>query len=65
MSAGVTVGSAWTALKEAYYGEYSDKMLLIDYDLLTQHPERAIELLYQFLGYKAFANDFDNIGYHP
>tara|TARA_B110000211_G_scaffold41389_1_gene42971 strand:- start:3056 stop:3877 length:822 start_codon:yes stop_codon:yes gene_type:complete len=64
MSAGGTVGSAWTALKEAYYGAYSDKMLLIDYDLLTQHPERAIELLYQFLGYEAFKHDFDNIEYH-
>jgi sulfotransferase len=61
MSAGATVGSSWSALKEAYSG----RMLLIDYDLLTQQPQRDIELLYQFLGYKAFAHDFDNIGYHP
>lgn len=42
------VGSAWTALKEAYYGEYSERLLLIDYDLLTQHPKRSMELIYQF-----------------
>ncbi|TMP23833.1 sulfotransferase family protein, partial [Pseudoalteromonas rubra] len=27
------VGSAWTALKEAYYGEFSERLLLLDYDL--------------------------------
>jgi sulfotransferase len=43
------VGSAWTALKEAYYGEFSDRLLLIDCDILTRHPARTIELLYQFL----------------
>lgn len=58
-----TVGSAWTALKEAYYGEYSDRLLLIDYDLLTQHPQRAIQLIYQFLGEKEYQHDFDNIAY--
>jgi len=58
-----TVGSAWTALKEAYYGEYSDRLLLIDYDLLTQHPQRAIQLVYQFLGETEYQHDFDNIAY--
>jgi sulfotransferase len=58
-----TVGSAWTALKEAYYGEYSDRLLLIDYDLLTQHPQRAIQLMYQFLAEKEYQHDFDNIAY--
>lgn len=61
-AAGVT-GSAWTALKEAYYGEYSDKLLIIDYDLLAQHPQRTIDLLYQFIGEKNFKHDFDNVDY--
>jgi sulfotransferase len=64
INAAGTVGSAWTALKEAYYGEYSDRLLLIDYDLLTQYPERAISLIYQFLGLPEYAHDFDNIEYH-
>jgi sulfotransferase len=63
MSAGGTVGSAWTALKEAYYGEFSENLLLIDYDLLTQYPQRTITLLYQFLGEPAFEHDFDNVEY--
>lgn len=63
MSAGGTVGSAWTALKEAYYGEYSDRLLLVDYDLLTQYPQRTLQLVYTFLGEPAFAHDFDNVRY--
>lgn len=57
------VGSAWTALKEAYYGEYSERLLIVDYDLLTQHPRRTVELIYQFLGEAAFAHDFDAVEY--
>jgi len=63
INAAGTVGSAWTALKEAYYGEYSDRLLLIDYDLLTQHPQRAIQLIYQFLGEAEYQHDFDNVAY--
>lgn len=58
-----TVGSAWTALKEAYYGEFSDRLLLVDYDLLTQHPARTIELIYRFIGEPMFDHDFNNVSY--
>ncbi len=63
INAGGTVGSAWTALKEAYYGEFSERLLLIDYDLLTQHPQRTIELLYQFINRHNFSHDFNNVDY--
>ncbi|WP_041523729.1 sulfotransferase family protein [Gilvimarinus agarilyticus] len=63
INAGGTVGSAWTALKEAYYGEFSDRLLLVDYDLLTQHPARTIELVYQFIGEPVFTHDFDAVEY--
>ncbi|MCJ8272470.1 MAG: sulfotransferase domain-containing protein [Psychrosphaera sp.] len=63
INAAGTVGSAWTALKEAFYGDHSDRLLLIDYDLLAQHPQRTIQLLYQFIGLPAFSHDFDNVDY--
>lgn len=63
MSSVGAVGSAWTALKEAYYGEFSDRLLLVDYDLLTQHPQRTLELIYGFIGEPSFAHDFDNVEY--
>jgi sulfotransferase len=63
INAGGVVGSAWTALKEAYYGEYSERLLLLDYDLLARLPARSMALVYQFLGEPAFAHDFDNVDY--
>jgi sulfotransferase len=63
ISASGTVGSAWTALKEAYYGEYSDRLLLIDYDILTRHPQRTLELIYQFIDEPAFEHNFINVEY--
>ncbi|UNK48808.1 sulfotransferase [Lysobacter sp. S4-A87] len=63
INAGGTVGGAWTALKEAYYGEFSDRLLLVDYELLTRHPARTMELVYRFLGEAEFAHDFDNVEY--
>ena len=58
-----TIGSPWTALKEAFYGEHSERLLLIEYDLLTQYPEKTMALVYQFLGLAEFAHDFDNVKY--
>ncbi|MFC4259162.1 sulfotransferase [Marinobacter lacisalsi] len=63
IQAGSSVGSAWTALKEAYYGEFSNRLLLLDYDLLVTNPQRTIELLYRFLGLTEYSHDFDNVEY--
>lgn len=57
------VGFAWAALKEAYYGEHADSLLLIDYDLLSQSPEQVVRLVYQFIDAPWFEHDFDNIVY--
>lgn len=63
ISAGGSVGSAWTALKEAYYGEYSDRLLIVDYDLLTQYPAKTLSLFYQFIGEPEFDHDFNEVEY--
>ncbi len=60
---GGIVGAAWTALKEAFYGEFSDKLLLVDYDLLAQHPQKTMELVYKFIGLPLFSHDFENVEY--
>lgn len=63
MNAASTVGSAWTALKEAYYGEFSDRLLLVDYELLTQYPHRTMELISEFLGVGVYDYDFNQVEY--
>ncbi|TBR39254.1 MULTISPECIES: sulfotransferase family protein [Dyella] len=55
------IGYAFDALKEAFYGEHANRMMLVQYDSLTQDPERVLAAIYQFIGEPAFKHDFDNI----
>lgn len=57
------VGFAYSALKEACYGEFADRVLIIEYELLTRSPQQVIELVYQFIGEPLFQHDFANIEY--
>lgn len=57
------VGSAWAALREAYYGEQADSLLVVDYDLLSRAPQQVIPLIYDFLGEPGFEHDFEHIDY--
>jgi sulfotransferase len=57
------VGFPWAALKEAYYGEHAGSLLVVDYDLLIQAPEKVLKLIYEFMGESWFAHDFANVEY--
>lgn len=57
------VGFAWQALKEAYYGEHSDALLLVEYELLARRPAEVMKVIYRFLGEPMFAHDFDHLDY--
>lgn len=57
------VGFPWAALKEAYYGEHAKSLLIVDYDLLVQAPEKVLRLVYEFLGEPWYAHDFENVEY--
>lgn len=57
------VGYAWSALNEALYGPHASKLLIIDYELLSVHPEQVLNLIYDFLGEEPFQHDFENVIY--
>ena len=57
------VGYPWTALKEAFYGEHASSLLLVDYELLAQAPDKVLPLIYQFLGEPEYAHDFGQVKY--
>lgn len=57
------VGFAWAALKEAFYGEHAQSLLLVDYDLLVRAPAKVLSLIYKFIGQAEFAHDFEHIHY--
>jgi sulfotransferase len=58
------VGYAWNALREAFYGNETDRLLLLTYESLTTNPREAIDAIYAFLDEREFPHDFDNIDFN-
>lgn len=58
------VGYPWAALKEAFYGEQAQSLLIVDYDLLVSAPHKVVPLIYQFLGQEPYdKHDYENVHY--
>lgn len=57
------IGFSYNALKEAFYSENSEILLLIDYEILTQNPGQVMKEIYEFLGEDFFEHDFENVEY--
>lgn len=55
------VGYSLSALREAYYGQHSSSLLLVDYELLTRFPQKCMKLVYEFLGEDSFHHDPKNV----
>jgi len=57
------VGYALDCLREAFYGGWADRMILLTYEALTRDPAGAMAALYAFIGEPPFAHDFANVEY--
>ncbi len=57
------VGFSYNALKEAFFGQYAQRMMLLQYETLISEPRRALDALYAFIGEPRYAHDFDNVSY--
>ncbi|MBW8640300.1 sulfotransferase [Hoeflea sp. WL0058] len=57
------VGFSYQALREACWSEFADRLVMVDYDLLSAAPSQVMRLLYQFLDEPEFAHDFNNVEY--
>jgi sulfotransferase len=57
------VGYAYNALKEAYYGDDTANLMLLQYETLASDPARALAAIYDFIGEPVFAHDFERISY--
>lgn len=56
------VGGAYNALKDAFYGEQADSLLVVEYELLARAPEQVLRLIYEFIGEPWYdGHDFDNV----
>lgn len=60
---GGTVGMAWNATQEAFYGDHADRLLVVDYEALARDPKRAVDAVYEHLGLEPFEHDFENVSY--
>ncbi len=57
------VGFALDALREAFWGEHADRLILVGYEALVKKPEETLKQLYDFLGEPRFAHDFNDVEY--
>ncbi|MEM8818034.1 MAG: sulfotransferase [Pseudomonadota bacterium] len=57
------IGYPWHALREACYSDYADRIVIVDYDLITHRPAEVFKLIYDFLGEPAYPHDFGNVEY--
>jgi sulfotransferase len=57
------VGLAIDALREAFWGENSDRLILVGYEALARNPGETLSRLYEFLGEPWFERDFNNVEY--
>lgn len=57
------VGYPWHALREACYSEFADRLVLVEYELMTQRPAEVFKLIYEFLGEEPFEHDFNSVEY--
>ncbi|HUB90466.1 MAG TPA: sulfotransferase [Dyella sp.] len=55
------VGHAYNALKEAFYGEHAQHLMLLQYETLVSDPAKAMAAVYEFIGEPPFQHDFDNV----
>lgn len=61
MGEGGIVRLPYDSLKSAITGMHSDKVMIVEYNLLCQNPEGVLRSLYQFIGEPYFDHDFDNV----
>jgi sulfotransferase len=57
------VGFALDALREAFWGEHADRLILVGYETLAKYPEETLRQLYDFLGEPWFEHDLNNVEY--
>jgi sulfotransferase len=62
MKADRLVGGSWTALREGFYSDLSDRLMIVEYDLLAKRPAEVLQAVYSFLEEPMFdGHDFENV----
>jgi sulfotransferase len=57
------LGHAYNALKEAFYGEHAQQLLLVQYETLVSDPQRVLAAVYDFIGESPFTHDIEHVAF--
>jgi sulfotransferase len=57
------IGLPFNTLREAWFGDFAKRLIVIPYESLAKNPKGTMNLLYKELDEKPFAHDFDNVQY--
>jgi sulfotransferase len=57
------VGTSLSALRQAWFSEHAQRLVVIRYDSLVSRPAETLAALYERLGYKPFEHDFEHVHY--
>ena len=57
------VGFPYQALREACYSDFAERLMIVEYDMLTQRPAEVLKLIYQFLGEDSYQHDLESVNY--
>jgi len=60
-SGGGLIGFAWNAVREAFYGPFRNRIMLLTYESLASQPVRALQAVYGFVNEAPFQHGFDNV----
>ena len=61
MTPGSTLRFAYDSLKEAIPGHNKQNLLLVEYDELTQSPEKIMRQVYEFINEPYYDHDFSSV----
>jgi sulfotransferase len=59
------VGFALDALREGFYSEHSDRLLLVEYEALAKHPKDTVDAIYDWFKLPRFDHDYEHIEQIP
>jgi sulfotransferase len=57
------IGLPWNNLREAWFGDLAERLVVVRYEQLAADPGRTMQRLYEVLDEPQFEHDFDNVVY--
>jgi sulfotransferase len=57
------IGLPWGCLREAWFGEHADKLVVVRYESMTKNPSEVVRRIYESIGEEPFGHDFEHIEY--